>query len=303
VEIGVRLVLALVWLLHFLPLPLLAAVGRGFGLLLHGLGRERRRIALRNIELCFPAMPLAEREALVREHFKMLGRSLLERGLLWHASPARLRRLVHVVGDVGLADRIEPPVMWLAPHFVGLEIAGPAVQLNQRSIGIDVYQPQRSPLFDAALKKGRLRLGQAEAYPRSVSIRTLIKRFREGCSFFNAPDQDFGPKDSAFVPFFGVPACTLLAPSRMARLVGMTVQPVVVHMLPGGQGYRVSFHEPWADFPTDDAEADTRRMNAFIEAEILKQPAQYLWVHKRFKTRPPGEPDLYGLKGPHGIIQ
>jgi len=293
-EIGVRLVLALVWLLHFLPLPLLAAVGRGFGMVLHALGRERRRIALRNIELCFPQMPRAEREALVREHFKMLGRSLLERGLLWHASPARLKRLVQVVGDVGLADRIDKPVMWLAPHFVGLEIAGPAVQLNQRRIGIDVYQPQRSRVFDAALKKGRLRLGQAEAYPRNVSIRVLIKRFREGCAFFNAPDQDFGPKDSTFVPFFGVPACTLLAPSRMARLVDMTVQPVVVQMLPGGQGWRVTFHEPWTDWPTDDAEADTRRMNAFIEAEILKQPAQYLWVHKRFKTRPPGEPDLYG---------
>jgi len=293
VEIGVRLVLALVWLLHFLPMPLLAAVGRGFGMLLHALGHERRRIARRNIELCFPQMPPAEREALVREHFKMLGRSLLERGLLWHASPARLKRLVHVEGDIGLADRIEQPVMWLGVHFVGLEITGPAVQLNQQTIGIDVYQRQRSKLFDETLKKGRLRLGRVEAYPRSVPIRTLIKRFRDGCAFFNAADQDFGPKDSAFVPFFGVPACTLLAPSRMARLVGMVVQPVVVQMLPGGQGYRVVFHEPWTDWPTEDAEADTRRMNAFIEAEILKQPAQYLWVHKRFKTRPPGEPDLY----------
>lgn len=292
-EIGVRLVLALVWLLHFLPLALLAPIGRGFGMLLHVLGHRRRRIALRNIALCFPSMPQVEREQLVCEHFKMLGRSLLERGVLWHASPARLQRLVHVVGDVGLADRSDKPVMWLVPHFVGLEIAGSAVQLGQRSIGIDIYQPQRSPAFDAALKKGRLRLGRAEAYPRSVSIRVLIKRFREGCSFFNAPDQDFGTKDSGFVPFFGVPACTLLAPSRMARLVGMTVQPVVVQMLPGGQGWRVSFHEPWTDWPTDDAEADARRMNQFIEAEILKQPAQYLWVHKRFKTRPPGEPDLY----------
>jgi KDO2-lipid IV(A) lauroyltransferase len=293
VELGVRLVLALVWLLHFLPMQALAAVGRGFGAVLHLLGSERRAIALRNIELCFPTMPEPERQALVREHFKMLGRSLLERGLLWHASPARLRRLVQVEGDVGFADRSDKPVMWLGPHFVGLEMSGPAVQLNLRCTSIDVYQPQRSPVFDAALNKGRQRLGRVETYPRSVSIRVLIKRFREGCAFFNAPDQDFGIKDSAFVPFFGVPACTLLAPSRMARLVGMAVQPMVVHMLPGGGGYRVTFHEPWTDWPTEDAEADARRMNAFIEQEILKQPAQYLWVHKRFKTRPQGEASLY----------
>ncbi len=292
-EIGVRLVLTLVWLLHFLPMPVLAAAGRGFGSLLHLFGRSRRAIALRNVELCFPAMPAPERKALVREHFKMLGRSLLERGLLWHASPARLRRLVQVDGDAGFVERSDRPVMWLGPHFVGLEMSGPAVQLNLQCTSIDVYQPQRSPAFDAALSKGRRRLGHVETYPRRVSIRVLIKRIREGCAFFNAPDQDFGPKDSAFVPFFGVPACTLLAPSRMSRLVGMVLQPMVVHVLPGGQGYRVSFHEPWSDWPTDDAEADTRRVNAFIEQEILKQPAQYLWVHKRFKTRPPGAPSLY----------
>lgn len=299
-EIGVRLLLGLVWLLHFLPLPLLAMLGRGFGVLLHAAGRKRRVIARRNLELCFPALAESERDALVREHFKMLGRSLLERGLLWHASPARLKRLLHVEGDVGLADRSERPVMFLVPHFVGLEIAGPATQLFQHTTTIDVYQPQRSAVFDAALKRGRLRLGQGEAYPRSVPIRVLIKRFRAGCAFFNAPDQDFGRKDSAFVPFFGVPACTLLAPSRMARMVDMIVQPVVVQMLPGGQGYRVTFQDPWVDWPTDDAEADTRRMNAFIEQEILKQPAQYLWVHKRFKTRPEGEPDLYARQGEAG---
>jgi KDO2-lipid IV(A) lauroyltransferase len=293
VELGIRLVLALVWLLHFLPMSALAAVGRGFGAVLHLLGAERRAIALRNIELCFPTMPLPERQALVREHFKVLGRSLLERGLLWHASPARLRRLVQVEGDVGFVDRSDKPVMWLGPHFVGLEMSGPAVQLNLCCTSIDVYQQQRSPVFDAALNKGRQRLGRVETYPRSVSIRVLIKRIREGCAFFNAPDQDFGLRDSAFVPFFGIPACTLLAPSRMARLAGMAVQPMVVHMLPGGGGYRVTFHEPWTDWPTDDAQADARRMNAFIEQEILKQPAHYLWVHKRFKTRPEGEAGLY----------
>jgi Kdo2-lipid IVA lauroyltransferase/acyltransferase len=274
-------------------LPAAAALGRGLGGLLHRFGRERRHIARRNIELCFPAMPQPEREALVREHFMWLGRSLLERGLLWHASPERLKRLIQVDGDVCLAERSEQPVMWLVPHFLGLEVAGAAVQLFQSRVAIDVYQPQRSPVFDRALKKGRLRFGRAEAYPRLTPIRVLIKRIKEGAPFFNMPDQDFGRKDSAFVPFFGVSAATLLAPSRMARLVGMKVQPVVVQMLPGGQGYRVTFHAAWADWPTADAVADTAAMNRFIESEILKQPAQYLWAHKRFKTRPEGEADVY----------
>jgi len=292
-EIGVRLLLALVWLLHFLPLRWLALLGRGLGAVLHALGHERRRIAARNIALCFPSMGAVERAELVRAHFGWLGRSLLERGLLWHASPTRLKRLIHIDGDIGLAERSDKPVMWLVPHFVGLEVAGAAVQLFQTRTAIDVYQPQRSAVFDRALKQGRLRFGRAEAFPRSTSIRVLMKRIKEGAPFFNMPDQDFGAKDAVFVPFFGVPACTLVAPSRMARLMGMTVQPVIVQMLPGGEGYRVSFHAPWTDWPTADAQADTRRMNAFIEQQILQQPAQYLWVHKRFKTRPAGAPDLY----------
>ena len=293
-EIGTRLLLALIWALHFLPLALLAPLGRGLGRLLHAVGRKRRRIAARNLELCFPQMAPAERAALVREHFAMLGRSLLERGLLWHASPERLKRLIHVEGDVGLAARSERPTMWLVPHFVGLEVAAAAAQLFQERRAITIYQRQSSAVFDRALKKGRLRFGRSEAYPRSTSIRVLMKRIKEGAPFFNLPDQDFGPKDADFVPFFGVPACTLLAPSRLARMMNMQLQPVIVQMLPGGAGWRVSFREPWADWPTGDDIADARRINAFIEDEIRAQPAQYLWVHKRFKTRPPGEPDLYG---------
>lgn len=292
-EIGVRILLALLWLLHHLPLAWLAALGRGLGVLLHAFGHKRRRIAMRNFELCFPQLSKAQREALAREHFKLLGRSLLERGVLWWAPAARLKKLIYIEGDVGLAQRTPGPVMWLVPHFVGLEVAGAAVQLFQTRRGLDIYQTQRSAVFDAALKKGRLRFGQAEAYPRGTSIRIIMKRLREGCAFFNMPDQDFGARDAAFVPFFGVPASTLLAPSRMASALNMTVQPIVVSLLPGGQGWRVHFHDAWPDWPTSDALADTARMNAFIESEIALQPSQYLWVHKRFKTRPPGEAELY----------
>jgi KDO2-lipid IV(A) lauroyltransferase len=277
-----------------LPMGAQAALGAGLGRLLHAVAGSRRRIALRNLEVCFPAMPLAEREALVRQHFRWLGRSLLERGLLWYAPFERLKRLIHVEGNVHFAERSEKPVMWLVPHFMALDVAAAAVQLFQRRHGATIYQTQSDPDFDAAMREGRLRFGQSEVFPRSDTAKPLLRAIKQkGLGFFNLPDMDFGAKDAAFVPFFGVPAATLLAPSRMARLLDMVVQPVIAEMLPGGGGYRVRFLEPWSDFPTDDAVADTRRINAFIEEEIRRNPAQYLWVHKRFKTRPPGEPSLY----------
>jgi len=291
--LGSRILLGLFWLLHWLPLPLLAAVGRGFGRLLHALAGSRRRIALRNLELCFPEMPEKERRALVREHFQWLGRSMLERGLLWFAPVSRLRRLIRVEGDVTLAERSDRAVMWLVPHFMALDVAGTATQIYQRQQVASIYQEQSDPVMDAAIRHGRLRFGQGDVFPRSDSAKPLIRAIRKGWAFFNLPDMDFGERDAAFVPFFGVNASTLLAPSRMARALDMVVQPVVAEMLPGGQGYKVRFLDPWTDFPTADALADTAAMNRWIESEIRKNPAQYLWVHKRFKTRPAGEPSLY----------
>ena len=288
-----RLLVAGLRLMQRLPLSVQAAMGRGFGLVLYLCARQRRGIAQRNLALCFPDWAEEQRARVLREHFALLGRSLLERGLLWYAPPERLKGLIQVEGDVALAERSDRPVMWLVPHFLGLEVAGAAVQLFQQRTVVDIYQTQSNAYLDSVLKQGRLRFGRAEAYPRSVPIRQVMKRIREGCPFFNMPDQDYGPKDSTFVPFFGVSAATLLAPSKMARMLDMVVQPVVVDILPGGQGWRVRFLEPWADWPTADPAADAARMNAFIEAQILRDPAQYLWVHKRFKTRPPGEPSVY----------
>ncbi len=288
-----RALLGLIWLLHWLPLNVQAALGRGIGALMWRLAGSRRRIALRNLELCFPEQTEAERTATAREHFGWVGRSFVERGVLWYASPARLRRLIQVEGDVGLAERSERPVMWLVPHFLALDVAGVATQLFQsRRVG-SIYQQQSSDVFDAAMKAGRLRFGNAEIYPRSDSAKPLMRAIKRGDAFFNLPDMDFGARDAAFVPFFGVPAATLLAPSRMARALGMVVQPVVAEMLPGGAGYKVRFLPAWHDFPSADAVADTEHMNRWIESEIRRNPSQYLWVHKRFKTRPAGEAPLY----------
>jgi len=290
-------VLSLVWLLHWLPLPVLALLGRGLGRLLHTLGHARRRIALANLALCMPELSEAERARLVREHFEWTGRSLLERGLLWYASAARLRRLIHIEGDVKLAERSEQAVMWLVPHFVGLEVAGAATQLFQEKTGCDVYTAQSNPVLDAAFHKGRARFGKALLFNRQQGAMPVVRAIKRGVAFFNASDMDFGLRDAAFVPFFGQPAATLLAPSRMAKSLHMIVQPLVAEILPGGRGWRVHFMPAWEHWPSDDPVADAAAMNRFIEAQIRLMPAQYLWVHKRFKTRPEGAPPVYGGPG------
>ncbi|AEG91867.1 LpxL/LpxP family acyltransferase [Ramlibacter tataouinensis] len=290
---GSRAVLAFLWLFQWLPLAWQAACGRALGAALWRLAASRRRVALRNLELCLPERPPSERERIARELFQWFSRSVLERGLLWYAPVARLRHLIHVEGDVGFADRHPGPVMWLVPHFVGLDVAGAAVQLYVRRPGVSIYQAQTNPVIDAAVRRGRLRHGNAQIFARSETAKPLMRAVRQGAGFFNLPDMDFGERDAAFVPFFGVPAATLLAPSRMARALGMKVQPVVAEMLPGGQGWRVRFLPPWDDFPTGDALADTARMNRWIEGQVRQRPEQYFWVHKRFKTRPAGEPGVY----------
>lgn len=288
-----RAVLALLWLLHLLPLGAIDALGRVLGGVLRRLARSRRTIAQRNLALCFPHLDAAARDTLLRQHFAWLGRSLLERGVLWWAPAERLRRLIHVEGDVTLAERSERPVMWLVPHFMALDAAGMATQLFQQRMVGSIYQAQSDAVFDDAMRQGRLRFGRAEIFSRHERALPLVRAIRRGHAFFNLPDMDFGRKDAAFVPFFGTPAATLLAPSRMARSMDMIVQPVLAEMLPGGAGWRVRFLPPWTDWPTGDAEADALRMNRFIEDAIRANPSQYLWVHKRFKTRPEGEASVY----------
>jgi Kdo2-lipid IVA lauroyltransferase/acyltransferase len=293
-HMSARAAIALLWLLHFLPLPVLAALGNAVASVLYRAASKRRNIAERNVELCLPELNEAARKALVREHFTWLTRSLLERGVLWFASPARLKRLIRVEGDVALADQSTQPVMWLVPHFVGLDIAGLAAMLYVNKRFASIYQRQTNAVFDEAVKRGRTRLGKCEIFSRVGNVRPLLRCLREGMPFFNLPDMDFGHRDSVFVPFFGVSAATLTAPARVARSEHMIVQPVVATLLPRGQGYVVRFGEPWRDWPAEAGdEMNAADMNHRFEALIRAQPAQYLWVHKRFKTRPEGDGSLY----------
>ncbi len=288
-----RLLAATLWLLHFLPLPILAGVGNALGLALFGLARRRRHIVLVNLRLCFPELTERQRVRLARAHCQVLARSMLERGLLWWASPARLQRLTTVDGDDRLRALLDAgrPVLMLTPHFVGLDAGGAAIAMRHDSASI--YAVQSDPVFDRLLYRGRRRFGDQLLLSRQDSVRASVKAMKSGRPLYYLPDMDFGRRDSIFVPFFGVPAATVPGLSRLARLAGATVVPVVTRLLPGGKGYAVTVGEPWQDFPSNDIEADTRRMNAWIEAAVRTMPEQYYWVHRRFKTRPAGEPRPY----------
>jgi len=274
-----------------LPLVLLAPLGRGLGFLLYLLGRERREVVLTNLRLCFPGWSDVERERIARAHFQAFGRSVLEHGILWWSSKARVQRLVRVEGLEHWLAVSGRPVIWLAPHFVGLDMGGVRISTEYR--GVSVYSRQKDPAFDEVLYHGRTRFVMPELYSRQEGVRSVIKAIRRGVPFYYLPDMDFGSRDSVFVPFFGVPAATITGLSRIARLSGAVVVPTVTRQLPGTAGYVLTYYPAWRDFPTDDVEADTRRMNAFIEERVREMPEQYYWLHKRFKTRPPGEPKIY----------
>lgn len=279
-------------LMQHLPMGLLVHLGRGLGRVLGVCARRRRHIARRNLELCFPQAEPAWRAAVLREHFALLGRSLVERALLWYAPEARVRALIRVEGDIDLAARSPRPVMWLVPHFLGLEVAGAAVQLLQPRTVLDIYQPQRNAYFDRVLKQGRLRFGRAEAYPRGTPIRQVMARIREGQPFFNMPDQDFGPRESSFVPFFGVPAATLASVPQLVRAGRACVRFLAMVRHADGR-YTVRVWDPGLDALLDAPEAFARRYMATLQQAVEAAPDQYLWVHRRFKTRPPNAPLLY----------
>jgi KDO2-lipid IV(A) lauroyltransferase len=185
------------------------------------------------------------------------------------------------------------PAILLCPHFVCLEIPGIALVLNSELSVCTIYTRQQNKIVDDALLKGRSRFRPVTLLTRAQGVKPIIRAMREGKPFIMLPDMDFGLKDSEFVPFFGIPAATLTAPARIAAATSANVIPVIARYLPNYQGWRVTFYPAWEDFPGPDITEATRRMNAFIEAQVRASPAEYFWTHKRFKTRPPGMSDPY----------
>lgn len=291
-----RLLLVIMWLLHWLPLPLLARLGEATGSVLFVLMKARRNITLTNLRLCLPACTDAERRVLAKQHFQAYSRSVLERGILWWASERRLKKLIVVEPRVPLDAIQSGPTILLCPHFVCLDVAGVAVMLESSLCSI--YTRQSNRVFNDALLKGRSRFRPVKLFSRAEGIKPIMRAMREGLPYIMFPDMDFGAKDAEFVPFFGTPAATLTAPARIAAATGARIIPVVATFLPNYQGWKVAFYPAWENYPGDDMVAATLQMNQFIEARVLETPAEYFWTHKRFKTRPPGAAGVYSKNGP-----
>jgi KDO2-lipid IV(A) lauroyltransferase len=286
-----RIIVGVLWLLHFLPMGALAVLGNLVGRLLFWLVAERRHVTRVNLEKCFPNLAPEERERIARGHFRVFCRSVIERGLLWWAPRERVQRLIRVEGLERVRALRGTPVILFVPHFVGMDAAYTRLCCDLDMVGM--YARQKDPTLSRLLWRGRNRFGDQRPISRQEGVRPLVAGMKEGRPLYYLPDQDYGRRDAVFVPFFGVPTATITGLPRMARIAGAKVLPCIAQMLPGGAGYVIRIEAAWEDYPTGDLEADTRRMNAYIESKVLDMPEQYLWMHKRFKTRPEGQAGFY----------
>lgn len=284
--------LGLVWLIGRLPWRLALPAGAALGSALRPLLAGRREVARRNLELCFPDLPAAAREALLRAHFADLGRMLAEFALSWMASDRAFARIPYRLSGLEHLAAVQAQgrgALLVGGHFSHLELCARLVAQQVPLAGL--YREHGSPVFERAVKRRRLRYAQAMFGRRE--LRATVRHLRAGGTLWYAPDQDMRGKDSVFAPFFGVAASTITATHHLARLSGAAVLPFAHRRLPGGAGYLLEIGAPLADFPSGDETTDTARVNAAIEAMVRAAPEQYLWIHKRFKTRPAGEPAVY----------
>ncbi|WP_422014941.1 lipid A biosynthesis acyltransferase [Roseateles sp.] len=286
---ALKLLIGLVWLLSWLPFRVIAALGWLIGHAVASVPSSRRRIGRRNLARCLPDWTAAERGRLLRRHFVAMVQMLLEYGYCWFASPERLRQLMKIEGLEHLKALDGRPVILMMPHFTGLDMAGLRVSLETPLVSI--YSRQKDAWLDEFFRTRRLRLGTGIIFSRQQGTRSVIRALRDGYRLYYLPDQDFGHRDSVFVPFFGVPAATITGLSRMAAVANAAVLPCYPRR--EANGYTLVIEPPLADFPSADATADAARMNAVIEAQARRQLHQYFWLHKRFKSRPPGEADFY----------
>lgn len=286
----VRLLIAFMRWIAPWPLPVLRAMGAGLGLLLYVFAHARRHVVQVNLRHCFPAMSAAERAALARQHFVQVGQSLIDRAWLWHAPLQVVRQRLQWTGAVAQLAGAQPTVIF-APHFVGLDAGGLALTLHSTTPVAFIYVTQSNPDLENWVNQGRERGGPVKPYFRHDGVKQIVTALRHGEKLHLSPDMDLGPEDSVFVDFMGVPAATVTSLPRFAKLGRAQVVPMLTRMTP--QGYTIEVLPAWADFPSGDLRLDTERMNARLAEWIARQPSQYYWVHKRFKTRPEGQPSLY----------
>lgn len=276
--------------LALLPLRWSRALGWCLGQMLYGLTSKRRNIVQQNLAICLPDVSASERHALTKRVFVYFAQTWLDRSWLWYGSPEQLRQRLNLRGDIA-ALRETPQLVLFAPHFQGLEAGALAINLAQHRDLSFIYTAQANPVVDHWMLSRRQRFGGLHPFVRGAGVQEITRSIKAGTPLHLSPDMDFGRAQSEFVPFFGVLAATVTSLSRFARLSRAKVMTLTNTLT--DQGYDIELSAPWNDFPTSDAIADTQRMNAELEALIRRHPAQYYWVHKRFKTRPAGEASPY----------
>jgi len=284
--------LGVVWLVGRLPYTLQRGLGRALGLLTARLPGERRLVAARNIELCFPDLDPQQRAELLHATLRDLGMLLIEFALAWFGSARTLARVPCTIEGLEHLERCRAQgrgVLLVGAHFSHLELCARLVSQRIRIAGM--YRVMDDPVFERAVLRARLRYADS-MFPKE-ELRRIVKYMKNGGTIWYAPDQDMRGKDSVFVPFFGIRAATITATHHLARLSGAAVIPFFHRRNADGRGYTIRLEAPLEDFPSTDVAADTARVNATVERMVREAPAQYLWIHKRFKTRPEGEAPLY----------
>ena len=282
--------LKLFQLLGYLPLSVLRALGKLVGLTLYLGARWRRHVVLQNLRVCFSQKSEPQRVVIAKQAFVYFAQAWLDRSWLWHRSPLSIQARVRFTGAVEELKADVPTVIF-APHFVGLDVGWTLLTLSISKHFTTIFTPQSNPVAGAWMSKGRSRFGQVQLFQREDGVKAIVSALRNNAWLYLLPDMNFGPEESIFVPFFGEPAATVPSLSRFAKLGRTRVLPVVTRMT--SSGYEVEVLKAWDDFPTDDAHADTALMNQRLETYIQEMPAQYFWVHKRFKTRPEGAAPIY----------
>jgi Kdo2-lipid IVA lauroyltransferase/acyltransferase len=277
-------------LLALLPLRLVRLLGWLLGWALYALVGARRRVVMVNLALCFPELPAPDIKGLARQTFVYFAQAWLDRSWIWHAPQSWVARRITVTGTVDELQGTTPTVIFL-PHFVGLDAAWAGVALRVPRLSTTIYTDQSNKLVDSWILRGRRRFGNLRLFGRIDGVKPIVSAIKAGQPLYLLPDMDFGPNESVFVPFYGVQTATVPSLSRFARLGQAKVVPIVAQLTPNG--YEVRVLPAWQNYPTADAVADTAFMNQQLQSYINTQPAQYYWVHKRFKTRPEGVAEVY----------
>jgi len=292
---GSWLLLGLVWVLRELPRPAVRGLAHGTGRALRRFAGYSRRVAERNLELCFPELSVAERRQRLEAFYRYQAQTALDYGLLWFGTPGEHAARIRIEG-LEHYERLRAartPVIILAPHSLALDYGG--VRMSQMFDGISFAKPMKNPVLEWINHRSRTRYS-GDIFARQQGLRPVLRQLRQGRFFYYLPDEDLGAEGAVFVDFFGVRKATLTALGRLARLSGAAVLPSFAWYDAAADQYVMRLWPPLEDYPTGDEVVDARRMNDAVERGIRQAPAQYLWSMRLFRTRPEGEPRLYPVR-------